>query len=82
MNINIVYAITAFVNMIQILMILNRVRTTEYQETTERPLCRMLTFFAVFCAVDCLWGIFDAGMIASKPGYIVMLYGYHFVVVL
>lgn len=82
MNINIVYAITAFVNMIQIMMILNRVRTTEYQETIDRPLCKMLTFFILFCGVDCLWGFFDAGMIISKPGYTVMLYCYHLVVAL
>ena len=78
MNIWVVYTVTSLVNMFQILLILNRVKATEYKETIDEPLCRMLKFFALFCVIDGLWGVFDSQLfVRSQFGFTMVAYGYH-----
>lgn len=78
MNSGSIYAVTAIVCTLQILLIYNRSRATEYKETIDRPFCSMLIFFSVFSTVDSIWGMFDAALFGlSRAGFLLATYGYH-----
>lgn len=77
MHVGQIYAITALVCMLQIILILNRTRTTEYKETIDTHLCDMLYFFAAFCFVDALWGLcYSQSFFISSSGFMIVSYGY------
>lgn len=78
MNVGIIYMITSFVCLIQILSILNRTTTTEYKETIDLHFCKMLHFFAVFFIFDFFWGFFASKQfIVSSFTFTLISYGYH-----
>ncbi|MCI5857616.1 MAG: diguanylate cyclase [Agathobacter sp.] len=78
MNVGIIYMITAFVCLLQILSILNRTVATEYKETIDHDFTHMLAFFAVFCSVDALWGLLDAKDFFASAGFFAFsTYIYH-----
>lgn len=77
MQIGDVYAVTAIVSLLQILLVYSRVRFSPNKNTIEISFLWMLRFFIAFCLVDCLWGLCYAGTITSHNGFIVISYFYH-----
>lgn len=79
MNSGMIYAVTAIVCMLQILLIINRTGATKYKETIDNSFRRMLWFFVVFCFVDALWGLCESHTIIRSPQIFTFIaYGYHF----
>lgn len=79
MNNGMIYAVTAIVCMLQILLIINRTGATEYKETIDNRFRGMLWFFVVFCFVDALWGLCESHTIIRSPQVFTFIaYGYHF----
>lgn len=68
---------TAYVCMLQIILILNRTKATDYKETIDKPFCDMLVFFACFCMIDGLWGICYSKAIVNESFFMLVSYGYH-----
>lgn len=78
MNVGILYAITAFISLLQVLVIYNRTKATQYKETVEKPFCRMLIFFMFFTIVDCIWGIYESHTIFfDKTMFAIFTYLFH-----
>lgn len=78
MNVGIIYAITSFVSLLQIALVLNRTLATEYKETIEAPFCRMLYLFLAFCVADILWGLSFSRLLWVSPiAFTLISYGYH-----
>lgn len=78
MNVGIVYVITAFICLLEILLILNRTRATKYKETIDIPFCRMLLLYLVFCSMDLMWGAFYSHSFGTfQLGFTVISYGFH-----
>lgn len=76
-----IYALIAFVAMMQIVLILNRTRATKYKEIIDPVFCRMLKFFCFFCFVDMVWGIGDSKILQksfySYYPFLTSSYAYH-----
>lgn len=78
MNTGAIHAVTAFVCMLQILLILKRSGDAEYREAIDVPFCKMLCFFTVFCFLDAVRGIFAAAWFGTgRIGFLTASYGYH-----
>lgn len=73
-----IYAVTAVVCALQIIMTLNRTRRTEYRESIDEAFCGMLKIFVLFCTVDAVWGLFEAVPFGgSRTGFLISAYGFH-----
>ena len=78
MNIGHVYAVTALLSVLQLLLILNRTIRTKYRETIDRDFCNLLLFFLTFCIVDALWGFCDArGSLVTPWLFKIVTFLYH-----
>lgn len=78
MDIGILYAIVAGVAMLVEGVVLNRILTTGYKDTIDRPLTKLLVFFMLFSFVDMTWGfLMSTEMIVYLPGYIGFTYAFH-----
>lgn len=78
MNIGILYMVTAFVCLLQIVFIINRTMTTTYKESVDSYFVKMLYFFAIFCGVDFLWGMFSSkAFLLSQFWFMIVSYGFH-----
>lgn len=78
MDIGILYAIVAGVAMLVEGVALNRILTTGYKDTIDRPLTKLLVFFMFFSFVDMTWGVFMSPVtIVYLPGYIGLTYAFH-----
>ncbi len=77
-DVYIMYAYSGIICAAVIAIIRNRVRTTKFKETIDKPFCQVLTFFICFCLVDAFWGFIGS---PNTPVYrmlfIITTYGFH-----
>lgn len=77
-DIYLMYAYSGLICAVVIGIIRNRVRTTKFQETVDKTLCKTLVFFICFCLVDSFWGIVGSPNTPNhRVLYIVSTYGFH-----
>ena len=80
MDIGLLYAIVAGVAVFVNAIIFSRTRVTDYKETVDVPFCRLLIFFMLFAAEDCIWGTLTSRVLfeyTHRNAYIVFSYGFH-----
>ena len=57
------YALTSFVCLVIIAIILDRVVATSHRELIDKKLVRLLSLFLCFCFVDFIWGLFESRLL-------------------
>ena len=79
MDIGLLYAVTAFICVIVVAIVLNRTCSTKYRDTIDRSFVRILLFFIAFSLVDGVWGLYysDKSPPNEMIGFTVMTYGFH-----
>ena len=77
MTVEVMYALTAFVCMMAVCLILNRTSATTYKETIDRPFVKLLLFFILFSFVDFIWGVLFSREIVNIP-WLLLLFSYFF----
>lgn len=78
MNEGQVYALIAGISFFQLFLILNRAVVTKYKETLDHRFTGLIVCFMLFCLVDALWGIFDAGYsFVNRPMFSAITYAYN-----
>ena len=63
MDLGLFYALVSAVCLIITLIILNRVTSTEYKNIVDKKQVRLFRFFAVFCSVDTVWGLYESRLL-------------------
>ncbi len=77
-DVYIMYAYSGIICAAVIAIIRNRVRTTKFKETVDKPFCHVLTFFICFCLVDAFWGFIGSpNTPVHRMLFIISTYGFH-----
>ena len=77
-DIGVFYAIVAFVAMMVVMVIRNRLLSTEYKEFIDTPFLVLINFIIFFCLADGIWGLFmSRSLWISQLGYTISTYAFH-----
>lgn len=75
---NILYAQTAFVCAVALVILLVRIKTTQESGPTKAAFIRLLVLSTVFCLVDTVWGLFASHtLIWDRRGLLITTYAFH-----
>lgn len=80
MDIGLLYGVAAAVCVIVIMVVRNRVKATDFKEMIDGPFVFLLTFFAIFCLADAIWGLLTSRCNWDVPRfpYVLSTYLFHF----